>query len=146
MRLPLRSLHACLAERGAKWWRRMAKDLCAQCPVELSWQSTLVSRVGPLHFRVPSDTILFRRVESTPDPDTSEKYRDTPPISIATLLQKYALHLAESSIYATNLYHDTPPICIAIPLQKYWGQGSLEHPRIIAYEGVILKSCFCKKL
>ena len=56
-----------------------------------------------------------------------EKYRDTPPISIAILLQEYALLLAESSIYTTNLYHDTPPICIAILLQKYQGQGSLEH-------------------
>ena len=52
-------------------------------------------------------------------PPSFEKYRDTPPISIAILLQKYALLLAESSIYTTNLYHDTPPICIAILLQKY---------------------------
>ena len=64
---------------------------------------------------------------SLQDPDTFEKYCDTPPTSIAILLQKYALPLAESSIYATNLYHDTPPICIAIFLQKYSGQGSLEH-------------------
>ena len=48
-----------------------------------------------------------------------EKYRGTPPISIAILLPKYALPLAESSIYTTNLYHETPPICIAILLQKY---------------------------
>ena len=65
---------------------------------------------------------------STPDPDTLETYRDTPPISIAILLQKYVLLLAES-IYSTNLYHDTPPICIAILLQKYWGQGSLGPPQ-----------------
>ena len=56
---------------------------------------------------------------STPDPETFEKYRDTPPISFAIFLQKYALLLAESSIYTTNLHHDTPPICIAILLQKY---------------------------
>ena len=31
----------------------------------------------------------------------------------------YALPVAESSIYTTNLYHDTPPICIAILLRKY---------------------------
>ena len=61
----------------------------------------------------------FRRAKSTPDPDTFEKYRDTPPTSIAILLQKYALFLAESCIYTTNLYHDTPHICIAILLQKY---------------------------
>ena len=72
---------------------------------------------------------LIRRVKSTPDPDTFEKYCDTPPISIAILLQKYALFLAESSIYTTNLYHDAPPICISILLQKYLGQGSLEHPQ-----------------
>ena len=48
-----------------------------------------------------------------PDPDTFEKYRDTPPISIAPS------SLAESSIYTTKLYHDTAPICIAILLQKY---------------------------
>ena len=57
-----------------------------------------------------------------PDLDTFEKCRDTPPISIAILLQKYALLLAESSIYTTNLYHDTPPICLAMLLQKYEGQ------------------------
>ena len=38
-----------------------------------------------------------------------QKYRDTPPISIVILLQKYALLLTESSIY-------TPPICITIRL------------------------------
>ena len=31
---------------------------------------------------------------ATPDSDTFEKYRDTPPISIAILVQKYALLLA----------------------------------------------------
>ena len=51
---------------------------------------------------------MLRRVKSTPDPDAFEEYRDTPPISIAAvLLQKYALLLAESSTYTTNLYHDT---------------------------------------
>ena len=48
-----------------------------------------------------------------------KKIRDTPLICIAILLQKYALFLAESSIYTTNLYHDAAPICIAILLQKY---------------------------
>ena len=62
---------------------------------------------------------ILRRATSTPDPDTFEKYRCTPPISIAILLQKYALLLAESGIYTTNLYHDTPPICIAVLLQKH---------------------------
>ena len=61
----------------------------------------------------------IRTVESTPDPDTLEKYRDTPPISIAILLKQYALPLTESSIDTTNFYHDMPRICIAILLQKY---------------------------
>ena len=42
----------------------------------------------------------------------------------------YALPVAESSIYTTNLYHDTPPICIAILLRKYSGLGSLGHSQI----------------
>ena len=67
----------------------------------------------------PSEPESLGRVKSTPDPNTFEKYRDTPPISIAILLQKYAFLLAESSIYTTNLYHDAPPICIAMLLQKY---------------------------
>ena len=72
-------------------------------PFRNSPQSRRVEMVGCDSFHE------FRRVESTPDPNTFEKYRDTPPISIAILLQKYALLLAESSIY-------TPPICIKIPL------------------------------
>ena len=59
------------------------------------------------------------RVKSPLNPDTFEKYRDTPPISITILLQKYALFLAESSIYTTYLFHDTPHICIAMLLQEY---------------------------
>ena len=58
-----------------------------------------------------------------PDTDTFEKYRDTPPSSIAILLQKYALLLAESSIYTTNLYHNTAPICIAMLFAKVLGSG-----------------------
>ena len=76
-------------------------------------------------------TRSIRKITSTSDPDTFEKYRDTPPISIAILLQKYALFLAESSIYTTNVYHDTPPICIAMLLQEYKGQGSLEHSQFM---------------
>ena len=51
--------------------------------------------------RESEHSLLFRKAKSTPDPDTFEKHRDTPPISIAILLQKYALLLAESSIYTT---------------------------------------------
>ena len=52
--------------------------------------------------------ICIRRVTSTPDPNTFEKYRDTPAISIAILLQRYALFW-QKVVY-------TPPICIAIRL------------------------------
>ena len=72
-----------------------------------------------IHIGDPVEKGNFRRVTSTLDPDTFEKCRATPPISIAILLQKHALLLAESSIYTNNLYHDMPPICIAILLQKY---------------------------
>ena len=74
-------------------------------------------RTGYIHHKHCYEFI--RRVESTLDPDTFEKYCYTPPISIAILLQKYALLSAESSVHIANLYHDTPPICIAILLQKY---------------------------
>ena len=60
--------------------------------------------------------IQIRRVKSAPDPGTFEEHRDTPPISIAILLQKYALLVPESTIYTANLYHDTAPICIAMLL------------------------------
>ena len=54
--------------------------------------------------------------------------KSTPPVSIAILLQNYALLLAESSIY-TNLYHDAPPICFAIPFSEVLGSGLLGHPQ-----------------
>ena len=59
---------------------------------------------------------LVRRVKPTPDPDTLEKYRETPPVSIEILLQNYAVLLAESSTCTAHLYQDTAPICIAILL------------------------------
>ena len=34
---------------------------------------------------------MYRDTNGTPDPDPFEKYHETPPISIAILLQKYAL-------------------------------------------------------
>ena len=66
-------------------------------------------------------TTLFKSGESNRPltPTHAKKYRGTPPISMAILLQMYALPVSESSVYATNLYHDTPPICIAILLRKY---------------------------
>ena len=64
------------------------------------------------------------RVKSTSDPDTFEKYRDAPPISISRyLLQKYAFLFVrkESILYIHHqfLYHDPAPVRLAILLQKY---------------------------
>ena len=58
---------------------------------------------------------ILRRIESTPDPDTFEKYRDTPPTSIAILFAKvcpplgrklYILHQFVSR-YVSHLHRDT---------------------------------------
>ena len=84
--------------------------LCARDSILLHGLLDICSHLPPTTPLPPVQKL--RRVATTPDPDTFEKYRDTPPISIAILLQNYALLLAESSIYTTNLYHDTPPICI----------------------------------
>ena len=54
--------------------------------------------------------LMCQRIKSTPGPDTFEKYRSTPPISSAILLQEYVLLLAENS-FAEVL-------------------GSLEHPHV----------------
>ena len=78
--------------------------------------------------------LTIRKMKSKSDTDTFEKYRDTPPISIAILLQKYALLLAESSIYTTNLYHDTPPIvsrcfCRSIGVRGRWNTPNATHAK-----------------
>ena len=84
----------------------------------------------------------FRRVTSTPDPDTFEKYRDTPPICITILLQKYTI-LTE--MMADEFYYLRPEIknykaeadadLIPIP-------GQLEsHGRCRC--GVLVSTCFC---
>ena len=44
--------------------------------------------------RKDRNALLLKSEKSIPDPDAF----DTPPISIAVLLQKYALHLAESRV------------------------------------------------
>ena len=83
-------------------------------------------RVPPL---VRAVSAGVKRVESTPDPNTSEKYRDTPPISIAILLQKYALLSAES----TNIHHQFVSRCASHlyrdTFAEVLGQGSLGHPQ-----------------
>ena len=67
-----------------------------------------------LYFCGSPDPFLFAQQKSGEShrpltPDTFEKYRDTPPVSIAILLHKYALFLAQRVVY-------TPPICITIRL------------------------------
>ena len=64
--------------------------------------------------------IFSGRVASTPDRDTFEKYRDTPPICITMRLQKYALLLVGSSVYTTHLYYVALPIHIRVT-----GSGSI---------------------
>ena len=56
---------------------------------------------------------LFKIQENQidPYPNTCEKSRDAPPISIAILLQKYALLLAKSRTYTTNF-------CIVMLFQR----------------------------
>ena len=82
----------------------------------------------------------------------SKKYRNTPPICIAILLQfvlqcfwcpfalrkgkycQYSSHLYRSTppiciavvLYASHLYRSTPPICIAVLLGKSWWLWSPE--------------------
>ena len=56
--------------------------------------------------------VLSQKSQIGPWPRYFEKYRDTPPIFIAILLQKYALFLAQKVVY-------TPPICITIRLPLY---------------------------
>ena len=64
---------------------------------------------------------FFGRAESTADPDTFEKHRDhTPPISIAILLQKYALFFRQKVAYIHHQFVSRyGSHRIAIFLQKY---------------------------
>ena len=55
-----------------------------------------------------TESPYLRRVESTPHPNTFEKYRDTPPISMAYFCKSMP------SSWHKMVY--TPPICIAIRL------------------------------
>ena len=49
-------------------------------------------------------SLSLRGVKWTPDPNSFEKYPDTHLISIAMLLQKFALILGESSMYTASRY------------------------------------------
>ena len=60
----------------------------------------------------------LRRIKLTPDPDTFEKYRDTPPSSWQRVVYAPPICITIRLL-----------ICIAMLLQKYWGQGSVEHPQ-----------------
>ena len=59
-------------------------------------------------FDNPTAAYHVRRVKSTPDPNTFEKYRDTPPISMAYFCKSMP------SSWQKVVY--TPPICITIRL------------------------------
>ena len=105
-------------ELPAKFGRRFSSFFCWGKSSE-AFSTKTPPQISPSNFTTRFWVVAGPRFSSTLDPDTFEKYRDTSPLSIAILSQKYALLLAESSIYTTNLYHDTGPICIAILLQKY---------------------------
>ena len=93
----------------------------------------------PLTFVLPAAEILaipglgfFRRVTSTPDPDTFGKYRDTPPISIMILLcakscillgRKSYIHLEFESRYGSHLYRET--------FAKLLGSGVVGTPPLV---------------
>ena len=64
---------------------------------------------------------------STPDPDTFEKYRDTPPISIMIVLQKYALLLAESSLDTIRLPFVSRCFCRSIRVRGRWNTPKKEY-------------------
>ena len=91
--------------------RLYSSFLCVLLPPSLQKETRFdpVSRLAPLKCHS-----FIGRVKSTPDPDAFEKYRDTPPISIAIFLQKYALPLGRNehfhhqfvSRYASHLYCD----------------------------------------
>ena len=78
---------------------------------------------------------VFLILESQVDPwpDTSEKYRGTPPISIAIRLQKYAVLLAESSVYSTTLYITirrpsvSKCLCRNIRVRRPWNTSILSY-------------------
>ena len=57
-------------------------------------------------FRTP----FLRIVKSTPDPNTFGKHRDTPPVSVVMLLQKYVLLLAESSRKTSPSFEKCNPL------------------------------------
>ena len=82
-------------------------------------------------------TTLFRRTTSTPDPDTFEKHRDTPSISFAILLHKYAHILAESSVYTTNFQE------AAQYLPK--GRSRRMPPSVLHFNGVVCSNTLFSK-
>ena len=63
-------------------------------PKSLQTRKTYRDHNWPLHIDWPQLGQPSLLSQSSPDPNTSDNYCDTPPISIAMLLQKYALVLA----------------------------------------------------
>ena len=80
----------------------------ASGPTSGPTSAAICERRETLRFQ-KSPPCKFRRVESTPDPDTFEKYRDTPSVSIARCFCKSIRLLLAEVVY-------TPPICLTIRL------------------------------
>ena len=60
------------------------------CDALLAHSFTLAHLCDSPFCNTSRNKLIFRRVKSTPEPNSFEKYRDAPRISIAILLQKYA--------------------------------------------------------
>ena len=129
---------------------RTAGNVVTEIPTQ---KSPLYSNASiPLSSHNSIHLVFFfsERVKSTPHPDTSEKYRDTPPISIGIFWQKYAL-LWQKMTY-------TPPICITIRLPfvsrcfcrsirvgGHWNTPKFLCTYRVHAKGVVLceRACFC---
>ena len=99
------------------------------------WSETMVSK-GPDHgvgvdpeTFIKADRSSVSRDKSISDPNAFKKYRDTPPISTAILLQTHALLFAASVyICTTNLGHDAARTCTASTFAEVLESGVVGTP------------------
>ena len=82
------------------------------------------SYIGPIQKAQQNPCIKDSHID--PEPDTFEKFRDTPPISVAMFLPKHVLVLVGNDMYTTHLYHHTAPIRDASP--EILGSGVVGTP------------------
>ena len=132
--IPLCSSLATLLFRTLLLLRLLQVLLVASGDMQLWLQvSSLIVQALPVRDYVTRVLQLYETSRHLSGESTQyfEKYRGTPPISIAILLQTYSPFLVESRSFTANLYHNMLPIRIAILFQKYWGQGWLEHPQTL---------------